>query len=79
MAYLGGKIDKTKVVFIAKILVITQDSALKIRKDVLQGETNMKTDHDTIIAMTVIGNTDRVRSPEVGIMIDIVMREIIEI
>ncbi len=79
MTYLGGKIDRIRVVFIAKRLDITQDSALKIKKEGLQVETIMITDLDTIIEMTVIDSIDRDRSTEVGIMIVTVIRETTEI
>lgn len=79
MTYLGGKIDRIRVVFIAKRLDITQDSVLKIKKDGLQVETIMRTDLDTIIEMTVIDSIDRDRSTEVGIMIVTVIRETTEI
>lgn len=79
MTYLGGKIDRIRVVFIAKRLDITQDSVLKIKKDDLQVETIMRTDLDTIIEMTVIDSIDRDRSTEVGIMIVTVIRETTEI
>ena len=79
MTYLGGKIDRIKVVFIAKRLGITQDSVLKIKKEDLQVETIMITDLDTIIEMTVIDSIDRDRSTEVGIMIVTVIRETTEI
>ena len=79
MTYLGGKIDRIKVVFIAKRLDITQDSVLKIKKEDLQVETIMITDLDTIIEMTVIDSIDRDRSTEVGIMIVTVIRETTEI
>lgn len=79
MTYLGGKIDRIRVVFIAKRLDITQDSVLKIKKDDLQVEMIMRTDLDTIIEMTVIDSIDRDRSTEVGIMIVTVIRETTEI
>ncbi len=79
MTYLGGKIDRIRVVFIAKRLDITQDSVLKIKKEDLQVETIMITDLDTIIEMTVIDSIDRDRSTEVGIMIVTVIRETTEI
>jgi hypothetical protein len=79
LTYLGGKIDRIKVVFIAKRLDITQDSVLKIKKEDLQVETIMITDLDTIIEMTVIDSIDRDRSTEVGIMIVTVIRETTEI
>jgi hypothetical protein len=79
LTYLGGKIDRIRVVFIAKRLDITQDSVLKIKKEDLQVETIMITDLDTIIEMTVIDSIDRDRSTEVGIMIVTVIRETTEI
>ena len=79
MTYLGGKIDRIRVVFIAKRLDITQDSVLKIKKEDLQVEMIMRTDLDTIIEMTVIDSIDRDRSTEVGIMIVTVIRETTEI